>query len=207
MTRLPLIILAVLLPSTLSGCAAITPIFEAKPTVTAHSGFDSGDAGLNTALLERRLGIQSYRHQVFKGAETGFNAPMNFRVTPSETSAPQLRGLMPRASYENPQRVTGVYRDHGVQVYRPAPKVRSRVFQPEPAPVLEASSDEDISYVKMGGGSNMSDWQACETLAGGLFVTNSEGFTVAADFDRCMRARGYITEREAQSQLSANPRL
>ena len=68
------------------------------------------------------------------------------------------------------------------------------------------SSNQDIgdslSYVKMGGGSKISDWQECEKQAGGYFVTTPTGFVLEPKFDNCMRSLGYKPESEAEAQLS-----
>ncbi len=65
---------------------------------------------------------------------------------------------------------------------------------------------DSLSYVKMGGGSQIADWQACEKQAGQYFQTTATGFIVDPAFDRCMRTSGYKPEAEAQSELelSAN---
>ena len=78
-----------------------------------------------------------------------------------------------------------------------------------PAANWQAANQEigdSLSYVKMGGESQISDWQACEKQAGQYFQTTATGFIVDPAFDQCMRASGYKPEAEAQSELelSAN---
>jgi len=71
---------------------------------------------------------------------------------------------------------------------------------------LQSSNQEigdSLSYVKMGGGSKISDWQECEKQAGGYFVTTPTGFVLEPKFDSCMRSLGYKPESEAEAQLSA----
>jgi len=63
---------------------------------------------------------------------------------------------------------------------------------------------DSLSYVKMGGGSKIADWQQCESQAGGYFLTTSTGFVVAPEFDSCMRTLGYKPEAEAEIELMAN---
>ena len=72
-------------------------------------------------------------------------------------------------------------------------------------PVRQASAEQTgaLSYVKIGGGSRMSDWQSCETQAGGYFRMGQTGFTVEPAFDTCMRGLGYITEDEAEAKFAA----
>ena len=61
---------------------------------------------------------------------------------------------------------------------------------------------EDLSYVKIGGGSKISDWQSCEGQAGSYFLTTATGFLVAPEFDSCMRSKGYKPEAEAELELA-----
>ena len=71
----------------------------------------------------------------------------------------------------------------------------------------EAANEEigdSLSYVKMGGGSQISDWQGCEAEAGNYFLTTATGFVVAPKFDSCMRAKGYKPEAEAEAELAAS---
>lgn len=186
MLRTSMMVLSISLLPALTGCAAIGQAFgntANKPVVA----FDNGDAGLNTAILERRMGFHAPMPRVHEDAETRFNAPLDFRIMPSEASAPKLRGLMPRGVYETPGRQASFRATQNVQ----------------PLPSNTQDVSQDVSYVKMGGGSDMADWQACETLAGGLFITRPDGFEVDAEFDGCMRSRGYKTEQEAQADLKA----
>jgi len=80
-------------------------------------------------------------------------------------------------------------------------------YQPDIPANWESANQEigdSLSYVKMGGGSKISDWQACEKQAGGYFNTTSTGFIVEPKFDSCMRGAGYKPESEAQAELSAS---
>jgi hypothetical protein len=72
---------------------------------------------------------------------------------------------------------------------------------PAAAAPMHSSEPQSLSYVKMGGGSQIADWQACETQAGGYFITSPNGFSVEPGFDSCMRAKGYKPEAEAQAEL------
>jgi len=62
---------------------------------------------------------------------------------------------------------------------------------------------DSLSYVKMGGGSKISEWQDCEKQAGGYFIATPTGFIVDPKFDVCMRGFGYKPEAEAEAILSA----
>lgn len=95
----------------------------------------------------------------------------------------------------------------------PAPQ-SSSVYTPNAQAKTEGSSarrvadidSSSLSYVKMGGGSNIADWESCEATAGGYFIPSSTGFSVLPAFDRCMRERGYKSEAEAIAALERSPR-
>ena len=55
----------------------------------------------------------------------------------------------------------------------------------------------DASYVKMGGGANMADWQACRQSAGEIYEALGSSYQINPAFDGCMRTRGYLPENEA----------
>lgn len=80
-------------------------------------------------------------------------------------------------------------------------------FEKEQSFQAAASSGADsLSYVKIGGGSQISDWEACEKRAGGYFNPTASGFTVNPSFDACMRSSGYMPEEEAELELAGKPR-
>lgn len=116
-----------------------------------------------------------------------------------------------------------------VDLFRPAPRTQAaysgqytaqerttaqpdyRLRGPIAAPVqtVEAtvetktfSEGDQLSYVKMGGGSSMADWQACEREAGGYFTPREGRYGVNPNFDRCMRIKDYLPESEAQSRMA-----
>jgi len=63
-------------------------------------------------------------------------------------------------------------------------------------------SGVDISYVKMGSGSDIADWQACETQVGGYMEYGQTGYAIDPAFDNCMRYKGYKPESEAKEELA-----
>jgi len=73
-----------------------------------------------------------------------------------------------------------------VQMVEAAPT--ASLAQPQPT--------DDVSFVKIGGGSNMNDWLACEAQAGGFIRVTQSGYLVDPAFESCMRAKGYKPESE-----------
>lgn len=96
---------------------------------------------------------------------------------------------------------------------QPAPQTAS-VYTPNAQAKTEGSSarrvadidSSSLSYVKLGGGSNIADWESCEKTAGGYFIPSSTGFSVLPAFDSCMRGKGYKSEAEAIAALERSPR-
>lgn len=77
---------------------------------------------------------------------------------------------------------------------------------PSAPQIWQAANQEigdSLSYVKISGGSQISDWKGCEAEAGNYFLTTASGFVVAPKFDSCMRAKGYKPEAEAEAELAA----
>lgn len=81
-------------------------------------------------------------------------------------------------------------------------RMPSALGTPSYAAAPIAPQSDDLSYVKIGGGSKMADWRACEVSSDGYFRLDGTRFAVNPDFDLCMRSRGYISEAEAQTVLS-----
>lgn len=57
-------------------------------------------------------------------------------------------------------------------------------------------STQDFSYVKLAGGSDPADWQACQNEVGAFADTANGQVRIAPAFDLCMRNRGYVPELE-----------
>ena len=72
-------------------------------------------------------------------------------------------------------------------------------YQSEPVPAIP-----DISFAKVGGGSNMQDWLACEEKAGGyLYWEDGKGYALDPTFESCMRGKDYALESEIAQGNSA----
>ena len=122
----------------------------------------------------------------------------------------QKRGelIVPRLAQlpvpQTPNYQRPVYAPQSYQtVYGNPPVQPARVVEAQPmAPMTAPRATQDISFVKMGGGSNMQDWVMCEAEAGGFVRVLQEGYLIEPGFERCMRAKGYKPESEVADQLS-----
>ncbi len=158
----------------------------------------SSDASLNTALLSARLAEQNrrsaYRPQIPFNAQTikpqaPYSAPIPLRATIKQNLKSTGRLGKPYVA-PAPQR----------QAYAPQPQTKKQTPQNRQAP--NEDMGDSLSYVKMGGGSKIADWQACEKQAGGHYQARSGRYVVKPKFDSCMRAAGYKPEAEAEAELS-----
>ena len=87
--------------------------------------------------------------------------------------------------------------------YAPRRTINTPQYAPPPPPPQSADmgSMPNLSYVKMGGGTSISDWQNCQSMAGSYVTPNGSGFMITPAFDDCMRVIGYIPEGEALAMM------
>ena len=85
----------------------------------------------------------------------------------------------------------------------PYPASVHRLAEPvqELAGAARTAEIPDLSYVKIGGGSDMTDWQNCQRENGQYMRPSGDGFQIDPGFDLCMRNKGYLTEQEALKVL------
>ena len=87
--------------------------------------------------------------------------------------------------------------------YRNPPVAPTRLVEAQPtAHLATPQPTNDISFVKIGGGSNMQDWLSCEAEAGGFVRIVQGGYLLDPGFESCMRAKAYKPESEVADQLS-----
>ncbi len=108
--------------------------------------------------------------------------------------------------------------DYDVILYEPP--VQTKAFAEGPPPQIDKVEVEttgtgyytseplpsipDISFAKIGGGSNMQDWLACEEKAGGyLYWEAGKGYALDPTFESCMRGMDYALESEIAQNNSA----
>jgi len=113
---------------------------------------------------------------------------------------PQLAQLpVPQTpNYQEP-----VYTPQSYQsIYGNPPVSPSRVVEARPtAPLAAPRTTQDISFIKMGGGSNMHDWLMCETEAQGFVRVVEGGYIIEPAFEACMRSKGYKPESEVSDLI------
>ena len=117
-----------------------------------------------------------------------------------ELVVPELAQLpVPQTpNYQDPVYAPDSYQS----VYGNPPVAPERVVQAQPqAPLAAPQTSQNISFVKMGGGSNMHDWLMCEAEAGGFVRVIQGGYLIEPGFESCMRKRGYKPENEVADQL------
>lgn len=84
----------------------------------------------------------------------------------------------------------------------------SRIVEAQPtAPLATPQPSNNISFVKVGGGSNMQDWLICEADAGGFVRIVQGGYLIDPGFEQCMRAKGYKPENEVADVITQDRSL
>lgn len=122
--------------------------------------------------------------------------------------APRQDLVVPRLAQlpvpQTPNYQAPIYTPDSYQsAYGNPPVTPSRVVEAQPvAPLAAPQTSQDISFVKMGGGSNMHDWLMCEAEAGGFVRVVQGGYLIEPAFETCMRSKGYKPESEVADQLS-----
>lgn len=139
--------------------------------------------------------------------DSAMNSPMDSRQNTGSAHTPDTR----YESYKNrvseaplPQQAMHQgFQDLDTQTQEPrAQETQDQETQAQVPAAQDSSSGESLSYVKIGGGSQIADLHFCQKQAGNYYVaTAGGGFTVEPKFDRCMRSKGYKTEAEAQAEL------
>lgn len=155
------------------------------------------------------------QHQVKKAlANDGATYPRSQLVVPNLKQLPlpqtqNYRQVMRRPSYRQqhvstgkiPRRIVQQRRPIVKQAYNTVPNQVQRHAYVEPKPQGQAQAQDDISFVKIGGGSDMKDWKSCQQSAGNYFQMTGSGYRIDPNFENCMRSKGYKPESEAQADL------
>ena len=145
------------------------------------------------ASRAQNMAKQAFRADGYQAPSQGFNAPQFAQLPVPQTAAYQTHS--PSAQPRQNE-------------YRHAPVAPSRVAQAQPiAPIATPQTSNDISFVKMGGGSNMQDWLMCEAEAGGFVQIVQGGYQIDPGFEHCMRMKGYKPESEVTDVIGAERTL
>ncbi|MEP3888932.1 MAG: hypothetical protein ABJN69_00615 [Hellea sp.] len=175
-------------------------------------GYTKSAASFVSSPVTKLLRSAPEHDYVFDGtAKSQHAAKAAFAQDGNQAEDAQPRGelVMPAQLAQLPVPQTPNYQDpvYGPDsyqsVYGNPPVAPARVVQAQPqAPLAAPQTTQDISFVKMGGGSNMQDWTMCEAEAGGFVRVVQGGYLIDPGFESCMRAKGYKPESEVADQIS-----
>lgn len=179
----------------LTGCAAILD-FPQNAWKTTKSL--SSKAGRSVASLLRPGSNPDFYNNEHERVQV-MNAPRRALIVPNETGMRQLPLPTGYTQHRLPRRqVRNVWRDQN-----PRPQLRPGSF-PDRAIIMAESEPAitELSWVKLGGPSEIRDWKACEQTAGAFAIPYQNSYRLKPEFIACMRAKNYVPESEAHRNLS-----
>lgn len=179
----------------LSGCAQISKIgddlwgytksathFVARPVTKLLRGAPEQHYVFEDASRAQQMAKQAFH------ADGGLHKKGEL-IVPRLTELPVPQTPNYQAPIYSPQSYQSAYGN--------PPVTPRRVVEAQPQALLAAPKhSNDISFVKIGGGSNMQDWITCEADAGGFIHVFRNGYVIDPAFENCMRAKGYKLESE-----------
>lgn len=195
---------------SLSGCVQITKLGDNMWGHTKNAwGYTKSAANFVARPVTKLLRSAPESQYVFEDASRAQNmakAAFMSDGNPSynrELVVPKLAQLpVPQTHhYQAP-----VYSPDSYQSVYGNPSIAPRrVVEAQAAASLATPQiSNDISFVKMGGGSNMQDWMTCEAEAGGFVRVVKGGYLIDPAFEHCMRAKGYRPESEVADVINAD---
>lgn len=195
---------------SLSGCAQISKLGDNMWGHTQNAwGYTKSAVNFVASPVTKLLRSAPEQRYVFHDASRAQNmAKQAFR---SDGYSTDTEGLivsqLPVPQTSNYQRA--VYAPQSYQgEYGNPPVAPSRVVQAQPTVQLASPQpSSDVSFVKMGGGSNMQDWLMCEAEAGGFVRVVEGGYLIDPGFETCMRAKGYKPESEVADVIGGDRTL
>jgi len=187
---------------SLSGCTQITKLGDNMWGHTKNAwGYTKSAANFVASPVTKLLRSAPEQKFVFEDASYAQDmARQAFKSDGTPAYSDQL--IVPDLAYlpvpQTPNYQAPVYAPQSYQsVYGNPPVAPTRVVQAQPAaPLAAPQTSNNISFVKMGGGSNMQDWVMCEAEAGGFIRIVQGGYLIDTGFEHCMRALGYKPESE-----------
>ena len=180
---------------------SVASLFRAAPARDEGGLYVGSDATLNTALLSRHVSqyasLQPYTPMLGAAKQ---------RVLPVQTT-PQLRGSHSMTCSDKGAAKRALLKKNADTKYQTAsltPTLSGPIStsRPTPVPIASPKETDSLSYVRLKGGVSMADFESCAQSSGGYFEQTRTGYRPNTGFDRCMRAKGYISEAEAETRLA-----
>ena len=193
---------------SLSGCVQITKLGDNMWGHTKNAwGYTKTAANFVASPVTKLLRSTPKQHYVFEDASRAQNMAKQAFLSDGKPNyaraniSPQLAeiGVPQTPNYQELAYSQQPYRSE----YSHLPVAPSRIVEAQPRKSVAATpTSNNISFVKMGGGSNMQDWVMCEAEAGGFIRVVQGGYLIDPGFESCMRAKGYKPESEVADALS-----
>ena len=198
---------------SLSGCAQINAFGDNMWGHTKNAwGYTKSAANFVASPVTKLLRSAPEQHYVFEDASRAQNMAKQAFLTDGHSVQNGDRFTSQNAQHQGlqtPDFQAPAYLAHSYQKEYDTPSLApSRVVQAQlDAPLAPPQTSDNISFVKMGGGSDMQDWVMCETEAGGFIRVVEGGYLIDPGFESCMRAKGYKPESEISGVIGSERTL
>ena len=197
---------------SLSGCAQISQFGDNMWGHTKNAwGYSKTAANFVVSPVTKLLRSAPSQNYVFESAAVSQQRVKTAFLNDGKLLASQVQAqglvtpqLAQLPTPQTPHDQQPVYAPQSYQSAYANPSLTPQlVIEAAPIAALSAPRTTDnISFVKMGGGSNMQDWVMCEAEAGGFIRIVQSGYLIEPRFESCMRAKGYKPENEVAEALS-----
>lgn len=189
---------------SLSGCAQINKLGDNMWGHTKNAwGYTKSAANFVASPVTKLLRSAPEPKYVFEDATREQN--MAKQAFNSDGHSAYSKSFDAAAFAQLPVPQTPTYQAPASSTVPVAPR---RVVQAQQtAPLNAPRISNDISFVKIGGGSNMQDWVMCEAEAGGFVRVVEGGYLIDPGFERCMRTKGYVPESEVADVIGTDRAL
>jgi len=197
---------------SLSGCAQISQFGDNMWGHTKNAwGYSKTAANFVVSPVTKLLRSAPSQNYVFESAAVSQQRVKTAFLNDGKLLASQVQAqglvtpqLAQLPTPQTPHDQQPVYASQSYQSAYANPSLTPQlVIEAAPIAALSAPRTTDnISFVKMGGGSNMQDWVMCEAEAGGFIRIVQSGYLIEPRFESCMRAKGYKPESEVAEALS-----
>lgn len=199
---------------SISGCSQISKIGDGLWGHTQNAwGYTKSAANFAASPVTKLLRSTPEQQYVFEDASRAQNMAKQAFISDSAGATGEDLVMSEPAQLPVPQ--TPKYRASHYQGSAYAPRNSHAQYDYQDASTRQVAQAQavapavqttnDISFVKVGGGSNMQDWLMCEAEAGGFVRVVQGGYLIDPGFERCMRTKGYKPESEV-ADVIANER-